>query len=82
MKSKMLHGLISPFHRFIASSQLTLYKSMQNYHETEQNTYVKAKTMMFFNFATEITEITILLEIANGIHCFIALCITIFSLKR
>jgi hypothetical protein len=27
---------------------------------------------MFFGFATEITEITIFLEIANGIHCFIA----------
>jgi hypothetical protein len=33
------------------------------------HTYVKAKTTMFFGFATEITNYC---EIANGIHGFIA----------
>jgi hypothetical protein len=36
------------------------------------NTYVKAQTTMFFGFATETMEIMNFLEIANGIHCFIA----------
>jgi hypothetical protein len=47
--------------RFIASSLATLYKSMQKSLQNRaklSNTYVKAKTTMFFGFATEITEIT------------------------
>jgi hypothetical protein len=66
MKCLMLHRL--------ASSLSTLCKSMKKSPENGaklSNTYVKAKTTMFFSFAT---EITIFLEIDNAIHlhCFIA----------
>jgi hypothetical protein len=35
------------------------------------NTYVKAKTTMFFGFVTETMEIKFFWEIAHGIHRFI-----------
>jgi hypothetical protein len=57
---------------FIASSLSTLYKSMKKSPENRaklSNTYVKAKTTMFFGFAAEIKNFW---EIANGNHRFIA----------
>jgi hypothetical protein len=49
-------------HRCIASLLSTLYQSIQKLpnkrSKTFQDIYVKAKTMMFFGFASEIMEIT------------------------
>ncbi len=48
----------SSLHLFIASSLHRgqhYINSCRNFHKTEQNTNVKAKAMMFFGFATEIT---------------------------
>jgi hypothetical protein len=58
----------------IASSLSTVYtvNPCRNRHKTGQNTYVKAKTTMFFGFAKETTEIGNFLEITNRIHRFIA----------
>jgi hypothetical protein len=51
----------------------------RNHHETEQNTYIKAKTTMFFGFATEITEITIFF--GNCQWNSSLLCVNIFFVK-
>jgi hypothetical protein len=67
MKRFTLHCLASSLHRC-----QHYINRCRNRHKTGQNTYVKAKTTMFFGFATETMEITNFLEIANGIHRFIA----------
>jgi hypothetical protein len=86
MKRLTLHRLASLLHRFIASSLHRFIASSlhpcQHYINPCRNcqingaklskTSVKAKTTKFFDFAMEITEITIFLEIALGIHRFIA----------
>jgi hypothetical protein len=62
----MLHCLASSLHR----CQHYL-NPCRNRHKTLSNTNVKAKTTMFFDFATENTE-KFFLVIVNGIHRFIA----------
>jgi hypothetical protein len=57
--ASLLRRFIALLHRFIASSLSTLYKSMKKLPENRaqlSSTYVKAKTMMFFGFASEITN--------------------------
>jgi hypothetical protein len=59
MKRLTLHRLASSLHRFVALSLSTLYMSMQKLPKNNaklSNTYVKAKTTMFFGFATKNTE--------------------------
>ncbi len=61
MKRLTLHCLASSLHCFIASSLSTLYISnaeiVLKLGKTFGNTYVKAKTTMFFSFATTSTNI-------------------------
>jgi hypothetical protein len=48
------------------------------------DTYVKAKTMKFFGFATEIIEIQDFLanyQRKSSLHCFFALIFILFSVK-
>ncbi len=56
MKRLTLHRLASSLHR--CQHLINPYRNRQINREKRSKTYVKAKTTMFFCFATEITEIT------------------------
>jgi hypothetical protein len=65
----------------LASSLSTLYKFMQNRYKTGQNTYVKAMTLMFFGFVTEITFFFLFRKLAIEFIASSLLCVNIFFLK-
>jgi hypothetical protein len=77
MKRLTLHCLASSLHRFIAVNTIYIHaKIALKLGKTLGNTYVQAKTTMFFSFVTASTKITNFLancQWNSSLHCFYAL---------
>ncbi len=56
MKRLTLHRLASSLHRFIAVNNIYVHAEIAKNRTKLPNTYVKAKTTMFFGFAAETTK--------------------------
>jgi hypothetical protein len=56
MKRLTLHRLASSLHRFIAVNNIYVHAEIAKNRAKLPNTYVKAKTTMFFGFAAETTK--------------------------